>query len=185
MLTQKFSSKHSLLLAGGALCVAVGCQTNPQVQAQQEAPQNVPVLTGEAARGDWTTDAPGVRRLLTPADMDKPYETKSVDNGPKMVPRPEGALPKVPAGFKVTEFAKGLDNPRVIVTAPNGDFFVAESGPGRVRILRDANNDGTPEVNEIFADRFKTAVWHRFLSAGRQSAICLCCQHRFGGAFCL
>ena len=166
MLTQKFSSKHSLLLAGGALCVAVGCQTNPQVQAQQEAPQNVPVLTGEAARGDWTTDAPGVRRLLTPADMDKPYETKSVDNGPKMVPRPEGALPKVPAGFKVSEFAKGLDNPRVIVTAPNGDFFVAESGPGRVRILRDADNDGTPEVNEIFAADLKQPFGIAFYPPG-------------------
>ncbi|MFN3649903.1 MAG: PQQ-dependent sugar dehydrogenase [Armatimonadota bacterium] len=110
-----------------------------------------PVLTGEAALGDWTTDAPGVRRKLTLADLPKPYDTPSVDNGPRMVRRPEGALPKVPEGFQAELFASGLDNPRVIVTAPNGDLFVAESRPGRLRILRDADNDGKPELNQVFA----------------------------------
>jgi hypothetical protein len=31
-----------------------------------------------------------------------------------------------------------LKNPRVIVAAPNGDLFVAESKADRVRVLRDA-----------------------------------------------
>ena len=122
---------------------------------------------GEAARGDWTTDAPGVRRYLTPADMDKPYETKSVDNGPKMVPRPDGALPKVPSGFKISEFASGLNNPRVVVTAPNGDLFVAESGPNRVRVLRDADGDGKAERNEIFAENLKQPFGIAFYPPGK------------------
>lgn len=126
-----------------------------------------PVLTGDAARGDWTTDSPGLRRRLTPADMDKPYETKSVDNGPRMVPRPEGAMPKVPAGFKISEFVSGLNNPRVIVTAPNGDLFVAESGPNRVRVLRDTNGDGKPEVNEIFAEGLKQPFGIAFYPPGK------------------
>ncbi len=165
MLTQKFSSKNSLLLATSALCVAAGCQTNQPVQAQQTSSNQT--LKGEAARGDWTTDAPGVRRHLTPADMDKPFETKSVDNGPRMVPRPEGALPKVPVGFKISEFASGLNNPRVIMTAPNGDFFVAESGPNRVRMLRDADHDGKPEINEIFAEGLKQPFGIAFYPLGK------------------
>ena len=108
-------------------------------------------LTGAAALGDWTTDAPGVRRKLTIADLPKPFETRSVDNGPHLVQRPDGAWPKVPAGFKVEEFITGLDNPREIVTAPNGDLFIAESGPGRVRILRGRTAAGKPEVEHVFA----------------------------------
>jgi glucose/arabinose dehydrogenase len=110
-----------------------------------------PVLTGQAALGDWTTDAPGVRRRITPADMPPPYATPSVDNGPRMVRRPEGALPKVPPGFRAELFADGLRNPRVIVTAPNGDLFVAESQAHRIHVLRDADGDGKPEVRQVFA----------------------------------
>ena len=109
------------------------------------------MLKGKAALGDWTTDAPGVRRLITTADMPEPFATRSVDNGPRRVPRPDGAWPQVPAGFKVEEFATGLENPRLIRTAPNGDIFVAESYPGRVRVLRAADGAGKPEANEIFA----------------------------------
>jgi glucose/arabinose dehydrogenase len=86
-----------------------------------------------------------------------------VDNGPRIVPRPEGAWPKAPAGFRVEEFATQLSNPRVIVAAPNGDLFVAESGPGRVRVLRDGDGDGKAEFSEIFAtglrQPFGIAFW--------------------------
>jgi len=107
--------------------------------------------TGKEALGDWTTDAPGVRRKLTLDDLPPPYDTKSAENGAKIVKRPEGAWPKAPEGFKVTEFATKLQNPRVIVTAPNGDQFVAESEPGRVKVLRDADGDGKPELEEVYA----------------------------------
>ena len=33
------------------------------------------LLRGEGAYGDWREDAPGVRRLITPADLPKPYAT--------------------------------------------------------------------------------------------------------------
>jgi len=109
------------------------------------------VLTGKDALGDWTTDAPGVRRKLSVKDLPEPFDTKSVDNGPKVVKRPEGAWPKAPEGFTVTEFATGLTQPRVVVAAPNGDLFVAESSAGRVRVLRDADGDGKPEMKATFA----------------------------------
>ena len=51
----------------------------------------------------------------------------------------------------MTEFATELTAPRVIVRAPNGDLFVAESRANRIRVLRDADGDGKPEVNEVFA----------------------------------
>jgi glucose/arabinose dehydrogenase len=109
-----------------------------------------PLLTGQAAMGDWTTDSPGTRRLITVADIPAPYESKSVDNGPYIAPRPEGAGPKVPPGFTVDLLAAGFTNPRKIITAHNGDLFVAESEPGRIKVLRETP-DGKIESTTVFA----------------------------------
>ena len=51
----------------------------------------------------------------------------------------------------MTEFATGLAVPRVIVRAPNGDLFVAESRANRLRVFRDDDGDGKPEKSEVFA----------------------------------
>ena len=40
------------------------------------------VLTGKDALGDWTTDAPGVRRKITVEDLATPYATPSANNSP-------------------------------------------------------------------------------------------------------
>lgn len=133
-----------------ALCFAVGISFI-SARAITLTLQSSKTLTGAAALGDWTTDAPGVRRRITVADLPTPYSTRSVDNGPRMVRRPENAWPKAPAGFKVEQYATGLDNPREIVTAPNGDLFISESGPGRIRILRGRTANGKPTTNEIYA----------------------------------
>ncbi len=139
------------------LLITVGCWLLSMTEgfivarAADEPAASRRVLTGKDALGDWTTDAPGVRRKLTLDDLSVPYDTPSAQNFPRVVPRPEGAWPKVPEDFEVTEFATGLTEPRVIVRAPNGDLFVAESRANRVRVLRDKDGDGKPEVNEVFA----------------------------------
>ena len=109
------------------------------------------LLKGEAAMGDWTTDAPGVRRLITVNDLPKPFATPSAAQFSRIVPRPSNAWPKVPPGFQVDLLVQGLENPRKIVTAPNGDVLVAESGPGRIKLLRQGK-DGNVIVTSIFAE---------------------------------
>lgn len=110
------------------------------------------VRTGTAAMGDWTTDAPGVRRHIRVGDLPAPNATESAKNKPKEVSKPEGTWPQAPKGFKVSDYARDLKNPRVLVTAPNGDVFVAESKANRITLLRDADGDGRPELREIFAE---------------------------------
>ncbi len=126
------------------------------------------VLAGQDALGDWTTDAPGVRRKITVNDLARPYDTPSANNHPRTVSRPEGAWPKAPEGFRVTEFATELDGPRVIATAPNGDLFVAESRANQIRVLRDADGDGKPEINEVFASDLSRAFGIAFYPAGSE-----------------
>ena len=109
------------------------------------------LLKGESAYGDWREDSPGVRRLIAPADMPKPYATKSADNDAHVVSRPNIAWPQALPGFKVDQIATGLSEPRLIRTAPNGDLFVAESRKGRIRVLRGIAADGRAQTVETFA----------------------------------
>ena len=137
--------------ASAASLLVFSCQF-AHTQAQEAALPPPGVLrTGQAAFGGWTTDAPGVRRRITVADLPSPFATPSVDHGAHMVARPDEAWPKAPAGFQVQQYATDLDNPRKIVTAPNGDLFVAESGSGRIRVLRGVTTDGHPASNTVFA----------------------------------
>lgn len=108
-------------------------------------------LTGSAALGDWSTDAPGVRRRITTKDVARPYATKSAWNFPRVVARPEGAWPKAPAGFVVELFAEGFKQPRIVQVAPNGDVFVAESKGDRLRMLR-PGPDGKVAQSAVFVD---------------------------------
>ncbi len=120
------------------------------------APETDKVLTGQdALSGDWSTDAPGLRRLIKAKDLPPPYATDSAGNGPRVVPRPAGATLRVPAGFKVEEYAAGFNNPRLLRTAPNGDVFVVESGPGRIRVLRGKDGANKPDINEIYVENLK------------------------------
>jgi glucose/arabinose dehydrogenase len=103
------------------------------------------------ANADWHQDAPGVRHKFTITDLATPYATESVDNGPREVRPPEGAQPKVPPGFKIEQYASGFSYPRYLLTAPNGDIFVTESRENSIKVLRDNNGDGKPDVTETFA----------------------------------
>src|SRR5687767_15920307 len=71
-------------------------------------------------------------------------------NAGRNVPKPEGVLPTVPAGFTVTTYAE-LPTPRMMAYAPNGDLFVSSPAANTIVVLRDANNDGTFEACSVFA----------------------------------
>lgn len=116
-----------------------------------DGPTSGPVITGKAAFTDYTQEKPGVRRKITVADLPAPYATESVDNGADLVKRPEGAWPQAPDGFKVTLYADGLDRPRLIRTAPNGDLFVAMSAGNEIKVFRGIGADGKPKQVETFA----------------------------------
>jgi glucose/arabinose dehydrogenase len=120
------------------------------VRAQEEKQPDL--LKGRAAFTDWSADWPGLRRHITPADLPAANLAASSSNGVRIAPRAPDQKPAVPPGFNISLVAEGLDNPRQIRAAPNGDIFVVESQPGRVRVLRPAGS-GRP-VSEVFAAGF-------------------------------
>jgi glucose/arabinose dehydrogenase len=104
---------------------------------------------------DFRYEKPGTVRKISVSDLPKPFATKSAENGADVVSRPENAWPVAPEGFKVELFASGLENPRLLRTAPNGDVFLAETEAGRIRVFRGMTSDGKPDQSAIFASGLK------------------------------
>ncbi|MBV8844363.1 MAG: PQQ-dependent sugar dehydrogenase [Bryobacterales bacterium] len=75
---------------------------------------------------------------------------------PQFVPRPEGFLPTVPAGFSVSIFAAApeLGRARWMAVAPNGDIFLTEIGSDRIAVLRDLDGDGKADMATTFVKGF-------------------------------
>ncbi|MEO5685268.1 MAG: sorbosone dehydrogenase family protein [Chitinophagaceae bacterium] len=107
-----------------------------------------------------------------------PHATKSSMNFSNVVGWANGETPLAPAGFTVTLYAEGFDNPRWLYQTPNGDVLVAESNgkhsllqrigaplvgankannlhksANRITILRDADHDGKPEIRQPFINK--------------------------------
>jgi glucose/arabinose dehydrogenase len=123
-------------------------------------------LTGTAAFGDWRADKPGVSRLIKPEDLPLPGATPSTANVSRVVARPPAAVPQVPAGFKIELFAEGLNGPRQMRVAPNGDIFVAETRAGRIRVLRAADGSSKPSATEIYASGLSQPFGIAFFPSG-------------------
>jgi glucose/arabinose dehydrogenase len=123
-------------------------------------------LLGTAAFGDWRTDRPGLSRMIKPEDLPPPGATPSSANVSRVVKRPSDALPQVPAGFKIELFAEGLSGPRQMRLAPNGDIFVAETGAGRIRVLRAADGASKPSAIEIYASALSRPFGIAFYPGG-------------------
>src|SRR5438105_4477852 len=136
------TTAFGLLLTIGYLALTVSaCRSGEATRIDETSGAR-----GASVFTDYRGEKPGAFQKITPRDLPPPYASESVDNGPKLAPRPADAWPQVPAGFKVEQYAAGLDKPREIRTAPNGDLFVAESEPGRVKMFRGSGGDGKAQV---------------------------------------
>ncbi|HLV80955.1 MAG TPA: sorbosone dehydrogenase family protein [Chthonomonadaceae bacterium] len=112
--------------------------------------------------------------LIRPQDLPPPYATRSVNNPPLIVPKPKGAALRVPPGFHVAVFAGGLNNPRQLTVAPNGDVFCVESAPGRVTVFRPGPG-GRVALRRTFASGltlpFGIAFWKNYLYVAETNAV--------------
>jgi glucose/arabinose dehydrogenase len=117
------------------------------------------ILTGSNAWADSAKLKPGTARKITAGSLPSPMA--ATPSFAKMIPRPEGAWPQVPPGFKVDLYADNQGTLRQIRRAPNGDLFVTDRGggggrgkgnaaPGRLLIFRGVTADGKPQQVSTF-----------------------------------
>ena len=120
---------------------------------------------------------PSIAEVADTNNLPAPYATKSNKNFSKVIGWKEGETPIAPAGFVVSKFAEGLDNPRWIYQAANGDIFIAETNTvlhgikkfgasisrkiktqnlgesaNRIRLFRDKDKNGSYETASVFAE---------------------------------
>jgi glucose/arabinose dehydrogenase len=112
-------SKSSVILI---LCV-VSCKNEPSKKEQNAGKE----ATVETLQG---------QQVKLPA----PFATENKTKFSNVIGWPEGKTPVAPEGFTVTKFAEGLNNPRNIYIAPNGDILVAEAStePGAIKKVKGA-----------------------------------------------
>ena len=131
--------------------------------------KNPQVLAGSTVTSGYNIDT-----------LPPPYATKSVTNFSKVVGWENGKTPVAPPGFTVTKFADGLDHPRWIYVADNGDIFVAESNTilkgivkvgskmsrkirtqgygvsaNRITLFRDADKNGIFDSRHVYMEGLK------------------------------
>jgi glucose/arabinose dehydrogenase len=135
--------------------VCSACAQNPASAPPPQAPFT-----------DYRYEKPGNSRKITPQDLPAPYATPSATNGPNLVDRPKDAWPQAPTGFKVELYTTQVQEPRKILTAPNGDFFVAESHAGDIKIFRGITADGKPQSSSIFVSGLKQPYGITFYPPG-------------------
>lgn len=133
-------SFYQLLL--GIFIVLAGCDAQKKQQQQTTDPSS------QATQNPADTTTAGL-------NLPAPDTTHKAEKHSKVIGWPDGKTPKAPAGFQVTKFAQDLKHPRNIYVAPNNDIFVAESddkgkSANRITLLRDADQDGKPEVRQVF-----------------------------------
>ena len=105
-----------------------------------------------------------------------PFATGSAKNFSEVISWKNGEMPIAPPGFLISQFANGLQHPRWIYVAENGDIFVAESNTilkgilklgaavsrkiktqhigesiNRITMYRDSDKNGIPEKSYVFA----------------------------------
>jgi len=110
-----------------------------------------------------------------PTQLPEPFATPSVRNTAQVVPKPDNAQLKAPAGFSASVYADNLQGPRTMLYSPNGDLFVAQSRTGSVIVLRDTNNDGEPDARTVYAQGltgvFGMAFHEGYLYLGRTDSV--------------
>ena len=102
-----------------------------------------------------------------------PFATPSVDNGPHVIDKPEGAELKLPAGFKVDIYAEGFERPRFMTLGPKGELLVSDSADrGAVYLFQDAAKpDQRKKLIEGLDRPYGLAFWKDYLYVGEQTSV--------------
>ena len=104
-----------------------------------------PAVAAEAREG------PG-HHEINPAQLPAPHATPSASNPPQVVPKPANAKLNLPPGFEISTWAEGgMEEPRWLALAPNGDVFLADARSGRILVLRDPQHTGKASERFVFA----------------------------------
>ncbi|MDO9404807.1 MAG: PQQ-dependent sugar dehydrogenase [Polaromonas sp.] len=110
----------------------------------------------------WAAVALALSAGLAQAQLppgDGPYTVSVTVTEPSPVKFEDALLSqlKVPPGFRISVYAKDMQNVRWLQPMPNGDVYVSRREQGDVLLLRDTNRDGVVDEKKVVAQNLKWA----------------------------
>jgi glucose/arabinose dehydrogenase len=161
-------TKEIYLLGLLMLATLAGCNESKRQTDQTGNAQEQEIANNRNTAAVGKTDLPA---------PDTTHDAKKFSN---VIGWSAGKTPIAPAGFTVNLFAKDLRNPRWLYVLPNGDVLVAEANTersgiekakavasgkaksqalsnsaNRITLFRDTDQDGKPEMQEVFLTDLK------------------------------
>src|SRR5436309_5791978 len=131
-----------------------------------------------AALGLVAVGVPAALAFQSIPQLPPPYHTESAQNRPQVIPQPDGAQIKLPAGFNVEVFADSFEVPRFMLLGPGNEILMSDSaqgGKGSVYVLTDANHDGKADgkkkIIEGLTRPFGLALWKEYLYVGEPTSL--------------
>jgi xylan 1,4-beta-xylosidase len=129
--------------------------------------KNTLARTAAAPPADWSLDRPGRVHRIDIENLPAPFAVPSAGNPARIEAQPQGVMPSVPAGFKISRYAVDPDRGRLMLVAPNGDVFLSEPGKGQIKVLRSANGASNDSLN-VFIDGLDRPYGMAFYPSGAE-----------------
>ncbi len=101
-----------------------------------------------------------------------PYATKSVNNGPRVIPQPSGAKLNAPAGFHMEIWAEDFQRPRFMILGPNNEVILADSArrpEGTVYVFSD--KDHRKKLITGLYQPYGLALWNGYLYVAESDSV--------------
>jgi glucose/arabinose dehydrogenase len=100
-----------------------------------------------------------------------PFSTPSVNNGPRVITRPQDAKLHVPQGFAIEEWASGFERPRFMILGPNKELLLSDStNSGSVYVLTD-NGKTRRKILEGLDRPYGLAFWKEYLYVAETTSV--------------
>ncbi len=99
-------------------------------------------------------------------------QTPNVVNRAEIIARPESAQLRTPPGFRVVEFASGLEKPRIMLEAPGGEILVGEFiVNGRVTALLGPDHKQRKVLIKDLDRPYGMAFWKDYLYVAEATSL--------------
>lgn len=121
--------------------------------------------------GSAVLTAGGAVFFAADTKLPPPFATPSVNNGPRVIPKPEGAKLKLPAGFQAEVWAEGFQKPRFMMLGPSNELLLSDSaseGQGTVYVI---HNQQRKKIIEGLDRPYGLALWKEYLYVGEPQSV--------------
>src|SRR5690606_32649903 len=107
------------------------------------------------------------------------FHSPSVNNAPRVIPKPAEGRLELPAGFRAELWAEGFSRARFMLQGPSGEILLADSAPrgrGVVCALTDRDGDhkadaGRKQVITGLDRPYGLALWNGYLYVGEPGSV--------------